>query len=255
MKFKGKVAIVTGAGSGMGQAVAIEAAKEGASVVIADLNKDGLEETMAILGKAGLSAVSFLYDAGKIDEAQALAQKTVAEYGGVDFICYSAGIQTYGTVIDTEEELWDATQNVNVKGMYLLGKFCIPEMIKRGGGSIVNISSVQGFVNQRNVAAYATSKGAAISLTRAMAIDHARDGVRVNCICPGSIDTPMLQWGAGQHGDAQEVIKEWGENHPVGRVGTPEEVAKTVMFLWSSDSGFITAQPIIVDGGLISGIF
>jgi len=157
--------------------------------------------------------------------------------------------------VDTEEDLWDKTLNVNVKGMYLLAKYCVPQMRKRGGGSIVNISSVQAFVCQTNVAAYATSKGAAVSLSRAMALDHAPEGIRVNCVCPGSIDTPMLQWGAAQHGDPKEVIKEWGSKHPIGRVGTSTEVAKTVMFLWSEDAGFMTAQPVIIDGGLISAVF
>ncbi len=154
----------------------------------------------------------------------------------------------------TDESLWDRTLDVNLKGMFLTAKFAIPEIKKQGGGAVVNISSVQGLVCQRNVAAYATSKGGAIALTRAMAMDYARDNIRVNCICPGSIDTPLLRYGAGQHGPLEEVLKEWGKMHPIGRIGKAEEIAKTVLFLWSDDAGFLLAQPIVVDGGLISGI-
>ena len=136
MKFENKVAIVTGAGSGMGQSVAIEAAAKGIKVVAADINEDGLQETIATIKDHNGEATYYVYDACKIDEAQALCQFTVQEYGGIDYTCYSAGIQTYGTAVDTDEELWDRTHNVNVKGMFLLAKFCIPEMRKRGGGAV-----------------------------------------------------------------------------------------------------------------------
>lgn len=255
MRFKNKTAIITGGGSGIGKAVAIEAASEGANVVIADINKAGAEETAMIIQENKGDCLVIPIDLKDHKQIRDLCSKTVDAYGSIDLLCYSAGIQTYGTVVSANEKMWDDTMDVNLKGMYLTAKYCIPEMIKREGGSIVNISSVQGFACQKNVAAYAASKGGAIALTRAMALDHASDNIRVNCICPGSIDTPMLRYGASKHGNTKEVIKEWGDNHPIGRVGKPEEVAKTVMFLWSEDSGFITAQPIVVDGGLISGIF
>ena len=255
MRFKDKTAIVTGAASGIGRAVALESAHDGAKVVLVDIDNKNCFETEKMILETGGQVFSITNDVSSSKQVKQVRDKTLEMYGRIDLLCYSAGIQTYGTAVDTDEEVWDKTLNVNLKGMFLLAKYCIPEMIRQGGGSIVNISSVQGFACQKNVASYAASKGGAISLSRAMAIDHAKDNIRVNCICPGSIDTPMLRYGAGKHGDVDEVIKEWGANHPLGRVGTAEEVAKTVVFLWSEDAGFITAQPLIVDGGLISGIF
>jgi len=255
MKFINKTAIITGGGSGIGQAVAIEAASQGANVVVADIDEASAEETVNKIHEIKGDGIAIPTDLKNHKQIKSLCFNTVETFGSIDLLCYSAGIQTYGTVVSADEDLWDDTFDVNLKGMYLTAKYCIPEMIRQGGGSIVNISSVQAFACQKNVAAYAASKGGAVALTRAMALDHASDNIRVNCICPGSIDTPMLKYGAGKHGNAEKVIKEWGNNHPIGRVGKPSEVAKTVMFLWSEDSGFITAQPIIVDGGLISGIF
>lgn len=255
MRFKDKTVIVTGAASGIGRSVALAAAEEGANVMIADINLEMANKTRQNIDDKGGNCSVVQIDLNNQQEIRALCTRTIELFGSIHHICYSAGIQTYGTVVDTEEDLWDATLGVNLKGMYLTAKYCIPEIVKAGGGSIVNISSVQGLVCQKNVAAYAASKGGAIALSRAMALDHASDNIRVNCICPGSIDTPMLKFGAGKHGNAEKVIKEWGQHHPLGRVGTPEEIAKTVLFLWSSDAGFITAQPIVVDGGLISGIF
>jgi NAD(P)-dependent dehydrogenase (short-subunit alcohol dehydrogenase family) len=255
MKFINKTAIITGGGSGIGQAVAIEAASQGANVVVADIDKTSAEETVGKIQEIKGTGIAIPTDLRNHKQIKDLCIKTVEAFGSIDLLCYSAGIQTYGTAVSADEKLWDDTMDVNLKGMFLTAKYCIPEMIRQGGGGIVNISSVQAFACQQNVAAYAASKGGAVALTRAMALDHASDNIRVNCICPGSIDTPMLKFGAGKHGNTEEVIKEWGNNHPIGRVGKPSEIAKTVMFLWSEDSGFITAQPIIVDGGLISGIF
>ena len=144
--------------------------------------------------------------------------------------------------------------DVNLKSMFILSKLILPVIKSNGGGSIVNISSIQGERCQKNVLAYATSKGAVIAMTRAMGIDHAKEGVSVNCICPGSVDTPMLRYGAEQHGDTELVLDEWAGHHPIGRIGTPEEIAKTTMFLWSPDSNFIVGQAIIADGGLGSVI-
>jgi NAD(P)-dependent dehydrogenase (short-subunit alcohol dehydrogenase family) len=140
--------------------------------------------------------------------------------------------------------------NVNLKSIFLVSQRVLPQIRNNGGGGIVNISSLQGLRCQKNIMAYATSKGGVIALSRSMGLDYAAEGISVNCICPGSVDTPMLRYGAGQHGDEDEIIKEWGSHHPIGRIGTPTEIAKTTMFLWSPDSNFMVGQPVVVDGGL-----
>lgn len=251
--IKDKVAIITGGASGIGQGIAFEAASKGAVVVLADINNDQGEKTAeSIRSKGGLAKYyhTDVTDGGSI--AQMLSE--AAQLGPVNYLANSAGLQTYGTVETTTEEVWDTTLDVNLKSMFLVSQQVIPLIRKNGGGGIVNISSLQGLRCQKNVVAYATSKAAAIGFTRAMGVDYAQEGIFVNCICPGSVDTPMLRYGAGEHGDADEIIEEWGRNHPIGRIGTPEEIAKTTMFLWGPDSSFMVGQPVVVDGGLGSVI-
>lgn len=254
MNYQHKTAIIAGAGSGIGRATALAAARAGAQVIVSDIQEEHARQTVDAIRQAGGTAEAVVADLTHVQEAQHLAEAAVASFGRIDYLCYSAGLQTYGTVESTDEALWDQTLAVNLKGMYLVAKYVVPEIRKQGGGAIVNISSVQGIRCQRNVVAYATSKGGAIALTRAMAMDLAPDNIRVNCICPGSIDTPLLRFGARQHGEEEAVLKEWGRSHPIGRIGTAEEIAQTVLFLWSEQAGFLTAQPIVVDGGLSSGI-
>lgn len=244
-----QVVIVTGGASGIGQAIAIEAASKGAKVVIVDINESAGNETIGNITQEGGQAVFSNSDVTNSKSIEVMV-KAAAEMGPIKYLANSAGLQTYGTVETTTEEAWDTTMDVNLKSMFLVSQQVIPQIRINHGGGIVNISSVQGLKSQKNVLAYATSKGAAISLTRSMGIDHAAEGISVNCICPGSIDTPMLRYGAGEHGNADEVIKEWGSHHPIGRIGSPNEIAKTVMFLWSPDSSFMVGQPVVVDGGL-----
>ena len=244
-----QVVIVTGGASGIGQAIAIEAASKGAKVVIVDINESaGTETSRSIIQNGGQAVFSNtdVTDSGKIK----VLVETAAKLGPIKYLANSAGLQTYGTVETTTEEAWDSTMDINLKSMFLVSQQIIPQIRNNQGGGIVNISSLQGLKCQKNVLAYATSKGAVIALTRSMGVDHAAEGISVNCICPGSIDTPMLRYGAGKHGNADEVIKDWASHHPVGRIGSPEEIAKTVMFLWSPDSSFMVGQPVVVDGGL-----
>lgn len=252
MRFEGKVAVVTGAATGIGAATAIAFGAEGASVVLGDVNQLALDERTREIQSAGGQAIAVVADASKAADAQRMVAEAVAAFGGVDYLVASAGIQTYGTVVDTEEDTWDRTLAVNAKGVYLAAKYCIPEMVKRGGGAIVNVASVQGLFSQPNVAAYSASKGAVIAMTRTMAIDHAGDNIRANSICPGSIDTPLLRFAAEQMQpeDPEGAIKEWGGLHVLGRVGRPEEMAQVALFLCSDAASFITGAAIVADGGL-----
>lgn len=249
-RLTGKVAVVTGGGVGIGRAAAEELAAAGSSVVVADIDGARAEEAAAAIGRAGGHAHAVRADVASAEDAERLASEAVNRFGGVDILYNNAAIQIYGSVTEISEADWDATFAVNVKGVYLCSRACIPHMRKRGGGAIVNAASVQGILTQKRVAAYAASKGAVIALTRAMALDCAELGIRVNCICPGSVDTPMLRANASVEGDADEVLARWGRNHPIGRVGRPEEIGRLVTFLCSDDASFITGASYVIDGGL-----
>lgn len=256
MRFEGKVAVVTGAATGIGRATALAFAREGASVVLADVNAEAMNETARAIETSGGSGLAVLADVSRGEDARGIASDAVDRYGGVDYLVASAGIQTYGTVVDTDEDTWDRTLAVNLKGVYLAAKYCIPEMVKRGGGAIVNVASVQGLQSQPNVAAYAASKGALIAMTRTMALDHAREGIRVNSLCPGSINTPLLRFAADTYSpqDPLGAIEEWGKLHALGRVGQPEEMAEVALFLVSDAASFMTGATVVADGGLTIGL-
>jgi len=252
MRFEDKIAVVTGAATGIGGATADAFSAAGASVLLTDVNEAALAERTERLRAAGGNCRALVADVSRSAAAQRIAQEAAAAFGGVDYLVASAGIQTYGTVVSTDEETWDRTLAVNAKGVYLAAKYCVPEMAKRGGGAIVNVASVQGLFSQPNVAAYAASKGAVIAMTRTMAIDHAADNIRANSICPGSIETPLLRFAAEQYqpDDPDGAIKEWGGLHVLGRVGQPEEMAQVALFLCSEAASFITGAAIVADGGL-----
>lgn len=255
-ELAGKVAVVAGGSLGIGRATAALLASRGASVVLCGRHQENVDEAVAAIGSKG-TVTGIAADISKSADAERLIRQTVSTYGGLDILVNSAGVQRYGTVVDTTEETWDEVFNINVKGMYLTAHFAIPEMEKRGGGAIVNVSSVQAFASQKSVAAYTASKGAINALTRAMALDHADKQIRVNAVCPGSIDTPMLRYGANiWKGDqtVDAVVESWGKMHPLGRVGTPEDVAEMIAFLVSDRASFVTGGEYKVDGGLMSAI-
>lgn len=254
MRFKDSVCVVVGGGSGIGAAVAVRMAREGARVAILDIDRAGATRTAGTVKAAGGEAIICVGDMSLAGQARSSIATVIEKWGQIDYLCNSAGKQTYGTVESTDFDLWRQTFAVNLDTIFLVSKYCIPHLIRRGGGAIVNVSSVQGLRCQTNVAAYAAAKGAVISLSRAMALDHAHHNIRVNCLCPGSVDTPMLRYGAGQHGPVDEVLAEWGKQHPIGRIGKAEEMAATVAFLLSEDAGFVLGQPIVADGGLMSRI-
>lgn len=255
-RFTNKAIIVTGAGNGMGRASALAFAREGGGVAVADIDQAAGQATVRQIIDAGGRAIFAHCDVTRSADVQRLVAATVTAFGGVDVLHNNAGVVKYGTVVDMTEEDWDRVLDINLKGPFLTCKYAIPEMRTRGGGAIVNTASVQAFATQQQVAAYSASKGAIVSFTMTVALDHAVENIRCNCIAPGSIQTPMLEMAANlfsAHNPAQ-AIRDWGRVHPLGRVGTPEEVAKLVLFLASDDAAFCTGGCYRIDGGLLSAI-
>ncbi|HEX3353720.1 MAG TPA: glucose 1-dehydrogenase [Terriglobales bacterium] len=255
-EFDGKVAIVTGT-TGIGRAIAKRFAAGGAKVLVCGIEKSANQELAQDAKTNGLSLLVQQCDVTQPDAVRAAVAKAVQEFGGLDIIVNAAAFHPFGDAVTMPPEIWNQCLMVNVGSIYLLGHFGIPEMKKRGGGAIINLASVQGYACQRGVVAYAASKGAVHSLTRAMALDHASDNIRVNSISPGSIRTPMLERSAGNFAPGvpvEEVFQRWGAAHPLGRIGTPEEVAELAAFLVSDKAGFCTGGDYLVDGGLLAGI-
>ncbi|HTE62479.1 MAG TPA: glucose 1-dehydrogenase [Solirubrobacteraceae bacterium] len=252
-----KVALVTGAARGIGRASAARLAQDGAAVMLVDRDERALEVAASELRSDGVDVAAAAVDVTVASTVDELMERTVASLGGLDVLVNCAGIQRYGTVVDTSEELWDEVMAVNVRSGFLMSRGAIPLMRARGGGSIVNVSSAQAVAAQQNAAAYVASKGAVNALTRAMAVDHAAECIRVNAVCPASVDTPMLRWAAGHlaNGDgAEQLLRDWGAMHPIGRVGAPAEVAELIAFLAGPRAAFITGADYRVDGGLLAAL-
>ena len=254
--FSNKVVIVTGAAHGMGRATALEFAREGASVVVADLDVAAGRAVIAQMADTTGQGRFVEADVSRGADSQRVVSEAVAAFGGVDVLFNNVGIQppsSYLNVEQTSEEIWDRILGVNLKSYFLMAKYAIPEMRKRGGGVIVNNASVQGLQSMPGVPAYAASKGGVLSLTRQMAVDYAAENIRVLAICPGTIDTEMVRASAAMEGgDLEETLRRFGESHPIGRIGTGQDIANVVLFLASDKASFMTGEYVCVDGGYMA---
>jgi len=251
ISFNNRSAIVSGGAMGIGEATARCLAELGAAVAILDRDRAAGEKTANSIRDTGGRAEFFECDVASsaaVEKTVAAVQKTL---GGVDVLVSNAGIQRYGDVVATSEKLWDEVMAVNLKGCFHLAKHVVPLMAARGGGAIVVVGSVQCFTAVGNSAAYVTAKHGLLGLVRAMSLDHAAQKIRVNCVCPGAIDTPMLRWAASLDPNPERVLATCDRMHALGRVGKPEEVAKAIAFLASEWASFITGTALMVDGGML----
>jgi len=253
MKFTDKVVIVTGGGSGIGRACAIEFAAEGAQVVIADIDELAAGETVRFIASKQGQSVSIAADVSDPGSVQRLAEHSFDLFSRVDAVINNAAIQVNKTIEDTSFEEWNKQLSVNLGGIFLTSKYFLP-LLRKSKGNIVNMSSVNGFFVEPICAGYCATKAGIIGLTKAMAIDHGRDGIRVNCICPGYIDAGLAEGYFMSQADPVQARKDAGALHALGRIGKATEVARVAVFLASNDASFVTGSSYVVDGGFGSGL-
>jgi len=247
MKLQGKVALITGASSGIGRATALLFAKEGAKVVVNfSHSKDDAEYVVSLIKQAGGEAFAIKTDVSKEGEVKKMIDEVVKKYKKIDILYNNAGVELQKPISIMTEDDWNHVLDINLKGMFLCSKYAIPHMLE--GSAIINTASALGLVGSANLSAYCASKGGVILLTKALALELAPK-IRVNCICPGAIDTPMIRRFIDAAPDPKAVEKQLTSQHPLGRLGKPEEIAKAALYLASGDSSFVTGHSLVVDGG------
>jgi NAD(P)-dependent dehydrogenase (short-subunit alcohol dehydrogenase family) len=249
MRLKDKVALITGGTSGIGEATALLFAKEGARVAITGRSNERGVAVIEQIKRNRAEAIFLRADVSLADDCRRAIDETLRAFGRLDILFNNAGVFYPQTALECSEREWDEQIAVNLKGVFLMSKFALPSMIAQGAGVIVNNSSGWGIVGGDHAVAYCASKGGVVLMTKAMAIDHGRQGIRVNCVCPGDVETPMLPADAKMRGLAWEKYLAGCSERPLGRIGTPDEIAKAVLFLASDDSSFMTGAALVVDGG------
>lgn len=253
MKLKNKVAIITGSTQGMGEAIAKKFSQEGASVVICGRNEERGNNVASEINANGGKAVFIAADVSIAADVEALVEKTIAQFGQLNILVPNAGVLGIGSILDVSLEDWHNTINTNLNGVFYLCKYGIPHLKNAEHGSIVINASIAAFKSFPNHPAYCASKGALVPFTKSLAIDHAPDKIRVNCICPGPVDTPLLWDSAKAFDNPETIVQEVGEGTLVGRLGTPDDIAKAALFLASEESSWITGTALTIDGGIMTG--
>ncbi|EFO78966.1 short-chain dehydrogenase/reductase SDR [Oscillochloris trichoides DG-6] len=255
MEFQSKVAIITGAAQGVGRATALALAREGAAVVVVDADAASVQAVAEGVTSWGGRALALAADVANEADAARVAAETVATFGGIDLLINSATLQIAGSVESTPLDLWNRMISVNLTGVYLMARAVLPELRRHGGGVIINVAALHALRGETGWAAYTASQGGVVALSREMALDYASEGIRVNCVCPGMIDTPMLR-AAARHerrANPDELLQTWAARQPLGRLGSPEEIADLILFLASPRASFITGSVYTADGGLSAG--
>ena len=255
-EFEGQGVLVTGGAMGIGKGIVEAFVREGSGVAIADIDRSAAEGLASSLGAGVGRVIATVGDVSDAADAERMAKEAVVALGRLDVLVNNAGINPPGSnfrLDETPESVWDRITGVNLKGTFLMSRYAIPRIREAGGGAIVNIASVQGLQSMPRVPSYAASKGGVLSLTRNMALDYARDGIRVNAICPGTIDSEMVRSIArSEGGDLDATLARYGAAHPLGRIGQPADIAEATLFLASERSSFITGEHLNVDGGFMA---
>jgi NAD(P)-dependent dehydrogenase (short-subunit alcohol dehydrogenase family) len=249
LSLEGRIALVTGAASGIGRGISLRLAEMGAFVALLDVDDIKGRATATEIEEQKGAAIFLNVDVRSAAECRRAVESVIAQRGKIDILCNCAGVAIRKDIVDLTEDEWDYALDVTLKGIYLLSREVVPHMIRNGGGSIINIGSGWSLKGGPKAASYCAAKGGAVNLTRAMAIDHGKHNIRVNCVCPGDVETPMLLSECAQLGEDREAFMREAANRPLARVGTPDDIANAVLFLASPMSNWITGAALVVDGG------